>query len=186
MAAWSSGTTAGPLSMMLRIWGMPGKPSLFWRAFAHLVLSRNYVTQDILRRIMTDYFGYDVHFVMNVTDIDDKVGSVLACFHSGNSLARKIIDRARQNHLLNKFRSETTSLSNDLIAQVHTAWRIHVRGKLAKGLPQGQTPNEGEEEAMWSRFTELILNKDWKQECLRRDEKFDMYFSSAVCIIFCN
>lgn len=35
--------------------------------------SRNYVTQDVLRRIMTDYFGYDVHFVMNVTDIDDKV-----------------------------------------------------------------------------------------------------------------
>ena len=36
---------------------------------------RNYVTQDILRRIMTDYFGYDVHFVMNITDIDDKVYS---------------------------------------------------------------------------------------------------------------
>lgn len=34
---------------------------------------RNYVTQDILRRVMTDYFGYDVHFVMNITDIDDKV-----------------------------------------------------------------------------------------------------------------
>ena len=31
------------------------------------------MTQDILRRIMSDYFGYDVHFVMNVTDIDDKV-----------------------------------------------------------------------------------------------------------------
>lgn len=22
---------------------------------------------------MVDYFGYDVHFVMNITDIDDKV-----------------------------------------------------------------------------------------------------------------
>lgn len=22
---------------------------------------------------MSDYFGYDVHFVMNITDIDDKV-----------------------------------------------------------------------------------------------------------------
>lgn len=37
------------------------------------IIKRNYVTQDILRRIMSDYFGYDVHFVMNVTDIDDKV-----------------------------------------------------------------------------------------------------------------
>lgn len=31
------------------------------------------MTQDILRRILVDYFGYDVHFVMNITDIDDKV-----------------------------------------------------------------------------------------------------------------
>lgn len=38
---------------------------------------RNYVTQDVLRRIMTDYFGYDVHFVMNITDIDDKVRSLV-------------------------------------------------------------------------------------------------------------
>lgn len=43
-------------------------PELRWDDFL-----RNYVTQDILRRIMTDYFGYDVHFVMNITDIDDKV-----------------------------------------------------------------------------------------------------------------
>ena len=35
--------------------------------------SRNYVTQDILRRILSDYFSYDIHFVMNITDIDDKV-----------------------------------------------------------------------------------------------------------------
>ncbi len=27
---------------------------------------------------MTDYFGYDVHFVMNITDIDDKVRGVSA------------------------------------------------------------------------------------------------------------
>jgi cysteinyl-tRNA synthetase len=25
---------------------------------------------------MTDFFGYDVHFVMNVTDIDDKVATL--------------------------------------------------------------------------------------------------------------
>lgn len=31
------------------------------------------MTTDVLRRIMRDYFGFDVHFVMNVTDIDDKV-----------------------------------------------------------------------------------------------------------------
>jgi len=28
---------------------------------------------DIIRRIMQGYFGYNVNFVQNVTDIDDKV-----------------------------------------------------------------------------------------------------------------
>jgi hypothetical protein len=41
-------------------------------------LSRNYLTQDIVRRILRDYFGYDVNFVMNVTDIDDKASAVFA------------------------------------------------------------------------------------------------------------
>lgn len=40
----------------------------------HLGHARNYVTSDILRRIMRDYFGYEVVFVQNVTDVDDKVG----------------------------------------------------------------------------------------------------------------
>jgi cysteinyl-tRNA synthetase len=37
------------------------------------LICRNYLTQDIVRRILRDYFGYDVNFVMNITDIDDKV-----------------------------------------------------------------------------------------------------------------
>lgn len=43
----------------------------------HLGHARNYVTTDILRRIMRDYFGFDVTFVQNVTDVDDKVRIVL-------------------------------------------------------------------------------------------------------------
>jgi cysteinyl-tRNA synthetase len=39
---------------------------------------------------------------------------------------------------------------------------------------------EGNEEAAWSRISELYSNPQWKQECLKRDEKFDMYYSSAV------
>ena len=41
---------------------------------AHLGHARNYVSTDIIRRIMKDYFKFDVHFVMNITDVDDKVG----------------------------------------------------------------------------------------------------------------
>ena len=35
--------------------------------------ARNYINFDVLRRVMQDYFGYSVRFVMNVTDIDDKI-----------------------------------------------------------------------------------------------------------------
>lgn len=40
-----------------------------------LVIYRNYMAQDIMRRILRDYFGYEVQFVMNITDVDDKVRS---------------------------------------------------------------------------------------------------------------
>jgi hypothetical protein len=41
---------------------------------SHLGHARNYVSTDIIRRIMKYYFQFDVKFVMNITDVDDKVG----------------------------------------------------------------------------------------------------------------
>lgn len=49
---------------------------------SHMGHARSYISFDILRRVLTDYFGYNVLYVMNITDIDDK-----------------IIRRARQQHL---------------------------------------------------------------------------------------
>lgn len=40
---------------------------------AHLGHARNYVTTDIIRRVLRDYFKFDLAFVMNITDVDDKV-----------------------------------------------------------------------------------------------------------------
>ncbi|KAI1736679.1 cysteinyl-tRNA synthetase [Xylaria scruposa] len=40
---------------------------------SHLGHARNYVSTDIIRRIMLHYYGFDVKFVMNFTDIDDKI-----------------------------------------------------------------------------------------------------------------
>ncbi|KAL8709535.1 MAG: hypothetical protein Q9220_005777 [cf. Caloplaca sp. 1 TL-2023] len=54
---------------------------------AHLGHARNYISTDIIRRIMADYFNFDVKFVMNITDVDDK----------------QIIVRGRQQHLLDEF-----------------------------------------------------------------------------------
>ncbi len=52
------------------------------------------MTFDILRRILEDYFGYNIQFVMNVTDVDDK-----------------IILRARRNFLLQRYRDATPDLT---------------------------------------------------------------------------
>jgi len=49
---------------------------------AHLGHARAYVTFDIISRLLSDYFKYRLFYVMNITDIDDK-----------------IILRARRNHL---------------------------------------------------------------------------------------
>jgi cysteinyl-tRNA synthetase len=35
--------------------------------------ARTYLGFDIIRRILTDHFHYDVTLVMNITDIDDKI-----------------------------------------------------------------------------------------------------------------
>ncbi|KAA6393256.1 MAG: putative Cysteine--tRNA ligase [Streblomastix strix] len=40
---------------------------------AHLGHARNYVTMDIIRRILTNYFHIEVQLMQNVTDIDDKI-----------------------------------------------------------------------------------------------------------------
>ena len=61
---------------------------------AHMGHARNYVTFDIVRRILEDYFGYSILYVMNVTDVDDK-----------------IIRRAKRNHLLQQFQTMNTDSS---------------------------------------------------------------------------
>lgn len=40
---------------------------------AHVGHASNYVRFDIVRRILSEYFGYDVIVQMNITDVDDKI-----------------------------------------------------------------------------------------------------------------
>lgn len=56
---------------------------------AHLGHAKNYVSCDIIRRVLEDYFGFNILMVMNVTDVEDK-----------------IVYRARRNYLLNEYRSQ--------------------------------------------------------------------------------
>ncbi|KAF8445055.1 cysteinyl-tRNA synthetase [Boletus edulis BED1] len=130
---------------------------------SHMGHARNYVTQDILRRILSDYFGYDIHFVMNITDIDDK-----------------IILRARQNHLFETFRNHTISLTPELVAKVQDAWQSHVLDKVSKGLPESIKPTAENLHAVWPQIEALRDDKVQKAGCLKRDEKFEMNLGSAI------
>ncbi|TPX18597.1 uncharacterized protein E0L32_002454 [Thyridium curvatum] len=100
---------------------------------AHLGHAKNYVSTDIIRRIMKDYFGFRVKLVMNTTDIDDK-----------------IILRARQQHLLHLFKqehaTEDDSVSDAVLAQAKAAFQ-HYIGKNLPSLPPGTSP-EGFSEAV--------------------------------------
>ncbi|CDH13380.1 probable Cysteine--tRNA ligase [Zygosaccharomyces bailii ISA1307] len=80
---------------------------------AHMGHARNYVSIDINRRLLQDYFGYNVNFVQNVTDIDDK-----------------IILRARQNYLFDKFVKEKSS--EVVLQEAKDATLAYVRQNLSE------------------------------------------------------
>ncbi|KAI1356102.1 cysteinyl-tRNA synthetase [Xylaria sp. FL0043] len=94
---------------------------------AHLGHAKNYVSTDIIRRIMQDYFGFGVKFVMNTTDIDDK-----------------IILQARQHYLLARFKEEHAtqdgSVSDSVLAEAKAAFRQYISKNLPS-LPSDTDPD---------------------------------------------
>ncbi|CDZ98038.1 cysteinyl-trna synthetase [Phaffia rhodozyma] len=132
---------------------------------SHMGHARNYVTQDVLRRIMRDYFGYDVHFVMNVTDIDDK-----------------IIIRSRQEHLLNRLRDSTISLTPELINQAREAWAFYLRKTIGKALPESEIPAKGQEEKIWD---DVLVGKwetdqEWRNKLVAGFEKMTLWWKTLT------
>lgn len=65
---------------------------------SHMGHARTYLGLDIIRRILGEYFGYDVEHVMNITDIDDK-----------------IIKRGRQSYLLDHYMNSMQNASMETI-----------------------------------------------------------------------
>nr|XP_057933616.1 cysteine--tRNA ligase, cytoplasmic isoform X2 [Doryrhamphus excisus] len=78
---------------------------------SHMGHARSYISFDILRRILRDYFMYDVFYCMNITDIDDK-----------------IIKRARQNYLLDQYKEKQPKAAQ-ILQDVLTA-RVPFRARL--------------------------------------------------------
>lgn len=88
---------------------------------SHMGHARAYLTFDILRRVLEEYFGYEVEYQMNVTDIDDK-----------------IILRARRNKLLADYRAANKALA-DVTADVDAAM-LAMDAKLAAKLAVLEAP----------------------------------------------
>jgi len=55
-----------------------------------------------------------------------------------------------------------------------------VRSKVSKGLSADEVPPFGLECQAWSKLSISATDKAWKDDALRRDEKFEMHFTAAV------
>eukprot|EP00534_Pseudo-nitzschia_fraudulenta_P006377 CAMPEP_0201180444 /NCGR_PEP_ID=MMETSP0851-20130426/116201_1 /ASSEMBLY_ACC=CAM_ASM_000631 /TAXON_ID=183588 /ORGANISM="Pseudo-nitzschia fraudulenta, Strain WWA7" /LENGTH=778 /DNA_ID=CAMNT_0047464655 /DNA_START=16 /DNA_END=2352 /DNA_ORIENTATION=+ len=90
----------------------------------HMGHARAYLTFDILRRIMEDYFHYDLLFQVNITDVDDK-----------------IILRARQNKLVSDYTQKVLEQKDmgAVEAYVQTAMTA-MREKLEKKVAELKEP----------------------------------------------
>lgn len=125
---------------------------------SHLGHARNYVSIDINRRIIQDYFGYNVFFVQNVTDIDDK-----------------IIIKARHVYLFNKFKEQHTKsakITPELIAESTEAWKLYVSSNLAKY----SVPESLKEYAAWKLKAEA---DGFITKTSAEDPKFPMHLQAV-------
>ncbi|KAF2769730.1 hypothetical protein EJ03DRAFT_343190 [Teratosphaeria nubilosa] len=86
---------------------------------AHLGHARNYVSTDIIRRILQRHFGYKVHFVMNITDVDDKI--ILA---------------ARQQHLLKQWTQSHEAADEQVRKTTDDAFQAYVAKNLSLLPPE--------------------------------------------------
>lgn len=124
--------------------------------------ARTYLTMDIIRRVLEDYFKYDVLFVQNVTDIDDK-----------------IILRARQEYLFKLMKAETNELTKKLIQQTEEAWLEYTESKLKKLDPtlfSLATTN-------WTEFVSKMSPEEVAKAIIV-DPKYKMNFTALVCLTY--
>ncbi|XKL66922.1 hypothetical protein PGB90_010342 [Kerria lacca] len=114
---------------------------------AHMGHARSYVSFDILRRILSDYFGYDVTYVMNITDIDDK-----------------IIKRARQNYLFNQYIQQDHSY-NEILFDIKTVFE-----RLQNAM--AMTEDNDKRNMLTSLFNKVTLVTKVLEEKLNENIKF--------------
>lgn len=107
---------------------------------AHLGHARNYVTIDILRRVVKDYFGYNIKFVQNVTDVDDK-----------------IILRGRRQHLLAQFKAKHPKVTKEVVETTIEAFKAYVKKELPLLNPELRPEDFNKESA--EKYASVIAGK---------------------------
>ncbi|KAI9246848.1 cysteinyl-tRNA synthetase [Sporodiniella umbellata] len=123
---------------------------------SHMGHARTYLAMDIIRRVLQDYFCYDVFFIQNVTDIDDK-----------------IIVRARQQYLFDQLKKETTQLDQQLLKDNLEAWADFAQAKLKKLDPSLLQLALNQ----WPEFVQKMTPDEIKK-AVALDEKFKMIYSA--------
>ncbi|KAE8139113.1 cysteinyl-tRNA synthetase [Aspergillus pseudotamarii] len=118
---------------------------------AHLGHARNYVSTDIIRRILKDYFKFDVEFVINITDVDDKT-SVW------------IIVRGRQQHLFSEFLASHPDVNPDVLKTTQLAYYAYIKKNL-------QLINEGTKPEDFGTEAERVYGGVLKGEALEGNRK---------------
>ena len=75
----------------------------------HIGHARTYIVFDTMRRVLEEYFGFDVIYVMNMTDIDDKI------INKGNEILKneKSIDTLIENLKLTEEITKISETVND-------------------------------------------------------------------------
>eukprot|EP00040_Diaphanoeca_grandis_P034475 m.213818 g.213818 ORF g.213818 m.213818 type:complete len:925 (+) comp33159_c0_seq1:114-2888(+) len=81
----------------------------------HMGHARAYLTFDILRRIVEDYYGYDVMYHVNITDVDDK-----------------IIKRARVNKFITDYATECDAMGDKGVEKATADVQQAVSAKIEK------------------------------------------------------
>jgi hypothetical protein len=82
--------------------------------------------------------------------------------------------------LVQEFRASNSALTPRLADEIHSAWKDYILLEVNKGLPENEKIIAGNEDDAWKTLSQKIQDPLWKQECLKRYEKFDMAFSAAV------
>ncbi|XP_022913219.1 cysteine--tRNA ligase, cytoplasmic [Onthophagus taurus] len=128
---------------------------------SHMGHARSYITFDILRRVLSDYFGYDILYVMNITDIDDK-----------------IIKRARQNYLYEQYLNEEKDLK-DVLNDAELVMK--------KFTETAKATTDGDKKLMYDKLLErLTLAVENLQNSIKKGDKNEIILAKTQFLKECK